>query len=114
MRHIFLAIPLLCACAACAQPPPVGPGSVLLSNPDFGPIEVEAVLTTSSDCTYRGPGFLARQVFVIPNDGTRFIEAPPGADVCWRRIVPGPDQSKEWSNWNLTYTYPGRSIDSNL
>lgn len=113
MRHLFLPILLLCLCAACA-PPQAGPGSVLLSNAAFGPTKVEAVLTTRPDCTWRGPGFLARQVFVIPNDGTRFIAAPAGADVCWRRIVMGPGRSEHWSNWNVTYPYPGRAIASNL
>jgi hypothetical protein len=113
VRPVILAIPLLGLCAACT-PPQAGPGSVLLSNTQFGPTEVEAVLTTRSDCAARGPGFISSQVFTIPNEGTRFIEAPPGADVCWRRVVAGPKHSEEWSNWNLTYTYPGRSIDSDL
>lgn len=113
MRYTLLVIPLLCLCAACV-PPRVGPGSVLLSNNEFGPTRVEAVLTTSAFCAARGPGFAARQVFVIPHDSTRFIEAPAGTDVCWRREVRGPNGSAQWSNWNLTYTDPGRSIDSTL
>jgi hypothetical protein len=92
----------------------VGPGSVLLSNTLFGPTEVEAVLTTSPVCASRGPGFVSREVFVIPNNGTRFVEAPAGTNVCWRRIIRDADRSERWSNWNLTYTYPGRSIASDL
>ncbi|MGH7053277.1 MAG: hypothetical protein ACREE4_17790 [Stellaceae bacterium] len=113
MRHTLFAIPLLCLCAACV-PPRVGPGSVLLSNNQFGPTEVEAVLTTNPICAERGPGVVARQRFVIPHDATRFVEAPSGTNVCWRRAVTGADHSEHWSNWNLTYTDPGRSIDSSL
>lgn len=114
MRPDFLAIPLLCVCAACALPPRVEPGSVLLTNTLFGPTRVEATPTWSPFCPYYGPGLVARQQFTIPNNGTRFIEAPVGADICWRRMVMGPGGTRRWSNWNLTYTYPGRSIDSNL
>ena len=113
MRPILFAIPLLCAACTLA-PPPVVPGRVLLSNPDIGPTEVEAVLTTNPDCTYRGPGFISRQLFVIPDNGTRFIEAPIGTDVCWRSIPVVRQGAVHWSNWKLTYTYPGRSIDSDL
>ncbi|HJU20316.1 MAG TPA: hypothetical protein VJ770_28005 [Stellaceae bacterium] len=113
MRPILLALPLLGA--ACAlPPPPVLPGSLLLSNADFGPTEVETVATTRPVCTDRGAGVLQPQYFVIPNNGTRFVEAPIGADLCWRWRVIGPDYSEHWSNWNITYTYPGRSIDSTL
>jgi hypothetical protein len=108
VRPTLLAIPLLCA--ACT----VVPGSVLLSNPDIGPTEVEAVLTTSPDCLYRGPGFVSRQFFVIPDNGTRFIEAPIGTDMCWRSIPVVHEGPVQWSNWRITYTYPGRSIDSDL
>lgn len=113
MRHALFAIPLLGLCAACA-PPRVGPGSVLLSNNEFGLTRVEAVLTTGTYCADRGPGFAARQIFAIPHDGTRFVEAPAGTNLCWRREVAGPNGSAQWSNWNLTYTDPGRSIDSTL
>jgi hypothetical protein len=113
VRPTLLAIPLLCA-ACTLRPPPVVPGSVLLSNPDIGPTEVEAVLTTSPYCTYRGPGFVSRQLFVIPDNGTRFVEAPIGTDVCWRTTPVTPEGIAHWSNWRITYTYPGRSIDSSM
>jgi hypothetical protein len=109
VRPILLTIPL--CCAACASPP-VAPGSVLLSNPGIGATEVETVATTSPDCTYRGPGALPPQTFVIPNDGTRFVEAPIGTDICWRYRIGAPEE--RWSGWNITYTSPGRSIDSSL
>jgi hypothetical protein len=95
-------------------PLPVLPGSVLLSNPDLGPSEVEVVLTTSPFCTWRGPGFVARQFFVLPDNGTRFIEAPAGTNVCWRRKIIGSTEFPYWMNWNIAYTYPGRSIAMNL
>lgn len=114
VRPMLLAIPLLGACAGCVLRPQVEPGSVLLTNTLFGPTRVEAVLTTSPFCAYPGPGVEARQEFVLANNATRFIEAPTGTNVCWRRRVAGPNHTAHWSNWNITYTYPGRSIDSNL
>ncbi|HZU91819.1 MAG TPA: hypothetical protein VE993_21385 [Stellaceae bacterium] len=113
MRPLLLAAPL--CCAACALPPPVAPGSVLLSNPDIGATEVETAATTSPDCTYRGPGTLPPRRFVIPDNGTRFVEAPIGTDICWRRLIGGAqEEAAHWSSWTITYTYPGRSIDSSL
>jgi hypothetical protein len=111
VRAILVALPFVCA--ACAAPP-VTPGSVLLSNPGLGLTAVEAVLPTSPVCAAYGPGVIARQRFTLPDGATRFIEAPSGADVCWRRRLAGPQGAAPWSNWNITYTFPGRSIDSNL
>jgi hypothetical protein len=51
----------------------------------------------------------------MPNNATKFIEAPPGADVCWRsdrnpgRPVPG-----RWSRWDRAYLLPGKLVDATL
>jgi hypothetical protein len=113
VRSALLAIPLLCAACA-ATPPPVLPSSLLLNNTDPGPTTVEVVLTASPYCTWRGPGFVSRQFFVMPQNSTRFIEAPAGTDVCWRHKVIEANGSAYWLNWDIAYTYPGRSLASNL
>ena len=60
------------------------PGWLLLSNPDFPLINVEAVITANPDCDARDAGYISTLEFTMPNNATKFIDVPPGADVCWR------------------------------
>jgi hypothetical protein len=112
VRPRILPIVLLCA-GSCAQAPE--PGRLLLSNPDFPLINVEAVITANPDCDAREDGYVSTLEFTMPNSATKFIDAPPGADVCWRsdrnpgRPVPG-----RWSRWNKAFLVPGRTIDATL
>ena len=113
VRPTLLAVVLACA-AACAPPPP-GPGTLLLSNPDFGPTHVEVVITANPDCGSHGSGYVSTLEFVLPNDATKFIDVPPGTEACWRRdrdpTQPVPGQ---WSGWDRAYVAPGATIDANL
>jgi hypothetical protein len=105
---------LLVAAAACA-PPPTGPGTLLLSNPNFGPTYVQAVITANADCGSHGPGYVSTLEFVLPNNATRFVNVPPGTEVCWRHSV-SSDQSVagQWSSWDRAYVAPGSTIGANL
>ena len=111
----FLAIVLLCVGSCAPQPPAPLPGRLQLSNPDFGLINVEAVITANPDCAARDDGYVSTLEFAMPNNATKFIEAPPGADVCWRsdrnpgRPVPG-----RWSRWDRAYLVPGKRVDATL
>jgi hypothetical protein len=100
--------------AACA-PPPRGYGTLLLSNPHFGPTHVEAVITGNADCGSRGPGYVSTFRFVLPNNATRIVDVPAGSEVCWRRDR-SPDQpvAGEWSDWDRAFVAPGTTIDANL
>jgi hypothetical protein len=105
---------LFCA-AACAPPSAPELGTLLLSNPDYGPTHVQAVITANPDCASRGPGYVSTFEFVLPTDGTKSLDVPPGAEICWRRDrdpeqpVPG-----QWSPWDRAYVTPGSTIDANL
>ena len=79
-KLLFLAIVLLCAGSCAPQPP--SPGRLQLSNPNFGQINVEAVITANPDCGARDSGYMSTLEFTMPNNATKFIDAPPGADVC--------------------------------
>ncbi len=113
MRPIFLLI-ALSSVAACAAPPPVEPGSLSLTNLNFGPTWVEAVVTANPDCGARDAGYVSSLAFVLPNDATRFIEAPPGADVCWRTDQNPVYLTGKWAGWSRAYLAPGRRIDAGL
>src|SRR5215469_4151434 len=99
---------------SCAPQPPM-PGRLHLSNPNFGLINVEAVITSNPDCAARDDGYVSTLEFAMPNNATKFIDAPPGADVCWRsdrnpgRPIPG-----RWSRWDRAYLLPGKLVDATL
>ncbi len=113
MRPRILPIVLLCAGSCAPQVPQ--PGWLLLSNPDFPLINVEAVITANPDCDARDAGYVSTLEFTMPNNATKFIDVPPGADVCWRsdrnpgRPVPG-----RWSMWDRAFLVPGKTISVNL
>lgn len=114
MRSILLPI-VLFSVAACAPQQPPQPGILQLSNPDFGPVHVEAVVTSSPDCASRGPGYRTTLEFVLPNDATKIIDVPPGTEVCWRRDRdPSQPVFGQWSDWDRAYVEPGTTIDANL
>jgi hypothetical protein len=113
LRSRILPIVLLCAGSCAPQEP--GPGRLLLSNPNFPLINVEAVVTANPDCDARDSGYVSISGFVMPNNSTRFIDAPPGADVCWRHDRnPGRPVPGRWSRWDRAYLFPGRTIDATL
>ncbi len=107
------AIVLFCVSACAPQPPQ--PGTLLLSNPNFGSTNVEAVITANPDCGARGPGYVSTLEFVLPTNATKFIDVPPGTEVCWRRDRdPSQPVAGQWSGWDRAYVEPGTTIDANL
>jgi hypothetical protein len=113
VRSRILPIVLLCAGSCVPQAP--GPGMLLLSNPDFPLINVEAVITANPDCDARDDGYISTLEFTMPNNSTRFIDVPPGADVCWRSDRnPGRPSPGRWSRWDRAFVVPGRTISANL
>jgi len=102
---------------------PFGPGAppagrLTLNNFSFPDAHVQAVITGHPDCAARDG--TATSDFVLPLNGTRVIEAAPGADVCWRReIEPGTapraaPSTQGWTEWNRAFVASGRSVDSRL
>jgi hypothetical protein len=113
VRSIILPLVLLCAGSCAPQPP--GPGRLLLSNPDFPLINVEAVITANPDCDARDDGYISTLEFTMPNNATKFIDVPPGANVCWRSDRnPGRPTPGRWSRWDRAFIVPGRTISANL
>jgi phage tail protein X len=109
-----LPVVVLLGAAACTSQP-VRPGTLLLSNPHFGPTNVEAVITANSDCASRGPGYVSTLEFVLPDNATKFIDVPPGNDICWRRDRdPSQPVAGQWSGWDRAFVAPGTTIDANL
>src|SRR5262245_18978083 len=98
------------ACGGC-EPPPAQSGSLWLTNLNFGPTNVEAVITANPDCNARNDGYVPTLEVLLPPNATKFIDAPPGADVCWRRPRdPNEPVAGQWSGWDRAYLFPGRTI----
>jgi hypothetical protein len=113
VRPRILPIVLLCAGSCAPQVPQ--PGWLLLSNPDFPLINVEAVITANPDCDARDAGYISTLEFTMPNNATKFIDVPPGADVCWRSDRnPGRPSPGRWSRWDRAFLVPGKTISVNL
>lgn len=101
---------------------PPGPGRLTLSNFNFDNAHVEVAITTAPDC-----GALAgtpTSDFVLPLNGTRIIQSPPGADICWRRAIEAetaPEAAPSaapsiagWTGWSRAFLSSGRSVDAQL
>jgi hypothetical protein len=115
VRNFFACAAALLLCAVSCAPQPVLPGTLLLSNPSFGLINVEAVITANPDCAARDDGYVSTMEFTMPNNSTKFIEAPPGADVCWRSDRnPGRPSPNRWSRWDRAFLVPGKPVNATL
>jgi hypothetical protein len=113
-KLLTLLAAVLLGAVSCAQQQSL-PGRLQLSNPNFGLINVEAVITANSDCAARDDGYVSTLEFTMPNNSTKFIEAPPGADVCWRSDRnPGRPAPGRWSRWDRAYLAPGKLVDATL
>jgi len=114
-RKLLAVLAVLSLSAGSCAPQSPLPGRLQLSNPNFGLINVEAVITANPDCAARNDGYVSTLEFTMPNNATKFIEAPPGADVCWRSDRnPGRPAANRWSRWDRAFLVPGKLIDATL
>jgi hypothetical protein len=105
-----------------APPGPPPAGRLTLSNFSYDLADVQAILTRRPYCAIDAGG--VPMDFKLPLNSTWIIPTPPGSDVCWRRLLPGPPppgvaQATRpampiWQQWNRAYTATGRFIDAQL
>jgi hypothetical protein len=113
MRHLAGLVALACL-AACSSGSDKS-AALTLNDPFWAHVNVQAVLTTSTDCDNRGAGYVATKEFVMTKDTTHKIIAPNAEIVCWRHDrdpnnpVPG-----DWSDWSKATLFPGQSVDTDL
>jgi hypothetical protein len=97
---------------------PTPPGRLTLSNFSYDHAQVQALITPFPDCVVREGA--ATSAFVLLLNGTRVIEAAPGADVCWRRALePGTragaaPSTPGWTEWNRVFLSSAGLVDSRL
>jgi len=127
VRAAAMSAVLFCVASCAPGPAPVSltdpfrlppkPPRLAISNFSFDRARVIAVVTTYPDCNARGPGAVATD-FALPLNGTRVIDVPWGADVCWHRdlIVDPSVSDAELIRllWNRAYLARGGTVDTRL
>jgi len=89
--------------------------TLILNNPTWDRVNVEAVITNSADCDNRGKGYVATKKFVMTKGHPVHIEAPNGESICWHKdrnpnnAIPG-----DWSGWSRVPLAPGQTAETNL
>jgi hypothetical protein len=108
----LIAVLLLSACSSSGSRQTA---TLILDNPTWERVNVQAVITTSADCDNRGEGYVETKEFVMTKGHTETIEAPHGEAICWRHDrnpkdpVPGA-----WSGWSRVPLVPGQTAETDL
>jgi hypothetical protein len=109
----LIAVLLLSACSSSGRSSQTA--TLILDNPTWDRVNVQAVITTSADCDNRGNGYVETKEFVMTKGHTESIETPHGEAVCWRHDrnpkdpVPGV-----WSGWSRVQLVPGQTAETEL
>jgi hypothetical protein len=109
---VLASVLLLAACSSLSRP---ADGSRLtLNNPYWERVNVQLVITKSSDCENRGEHLNSRELVMIKNK-LEMVQVPSGATVCWRRDRnPNNPVAGAWSGWTKATLFPGRDAEANL
>jgi hypothetical protein len=113
MRYVAW-LPVLLPLAACGS---VGAGqtaTLILNNPTWDRVNVEAVITTSPNCDNRD-AYVSTQEFVMIKNRTQRIEAPKAENICWRHDRnPNNPVAGAWSGWSRATMFPGQTYETDL
>ncbi len=105
---------LLLALTACASDS-AGTSKLTLRNTVWERVNVQIVITRSSDCDNRGPEFVGSQNFVLHSNQTKTLVAPDEPSICWRRDrYPTNPRPGEWSGWSRAILFPGNDSTTDL
>jgi len=113
MRHVaWLAV--LLSLAACGSGGTSQSATLILNNPTWDRVNVEAVITKSTNCDNR-EGYISTQQFVMTKNRPQRIEAPNGESICWRHDRnPNNPVSGAWSGWSRVTLFPGQTTETDL
>lgn len=113
MRYLTLIAALL-VCSSCSSGSSHS-ATLVLDDPTWERVNVEAVITRSSDCDERQNGYVATKDFVMTKGHSHQVVAPNAETICWRHDrdpnnpVPG-----NWSEWSRATLFPGQTTETDL
>jgi hypothetical protein len=89
--------------------------TLILDNPTWDRVNVEAVITNSADCDNRGKEYVETKEFVMTKGQTMKIQAPKGESICWRHDRnPNNPAPGAWSGWSRAPLAPGQTAETDL
>ena len=114
MRLYFGLIATALLATGCSSFGSGGP-HLTLNNPVWDRVDVEIVLTRSSDCNNRGSEFISSREVVLRKDRSEIVDVPAEATVCWRHNRnPNNPKPGDWTGWTRATMYPGQSADVDI
>jgi hypothetical protein len=88
--------------------------TLILNDPTWDRVNVEAVVTKSPDCDKRD-AYVSTQDFVMTKNKTQRIEAPQAENICWRHDRnPNNPIAGDWSGWSRATMFPGQTFETDL
>jgi hypothetical protein len=113
MRY-FAWVALSLLVAACGSGGSGQSAILILNNPTWDRVNVEAVITTSPNCENK-EAYVSTQDFVMAKNQTQRIEAPHAENICWRHDRnPNNPVAGAWSGWSRATMFPGQSYETEL
>jgi hypothetical protein len=101
----------VCSCSSGSD----SSATLILDNPNWDRVNVEAVITKSSDCSDKSNGYVATKDFVMTKGQTHRVVAPNAETICWRHdrdpTNPAPG---DWSEWSRAVLFPGQTSETDL
>jgi hypothetical protein len=107
-------LPALLMFAACSSSSSQS-ATLILNNPTWDRVNVEAVITNSADCDNRARGYVATKTFLMTKGHPVKVEAPHGESICWRKDRnPNNPLPGDWSGWSRIPLAPGQTAETDL
>ena len=89
--------------------------TLILDDPTWDRVNVQAVITKSSDCDDRQNGYVATKDFVMTKGRTHDVVAPNTETICWRHDRdPNNPVAGDWSEWSRATLFPGQTTETDL
>jgi hypothetical protein len=113
MRYLALLSALLCL-SACSSGSSQS-ATLTLNDPTWDRVNVQAVITKSSDCDDRQNGYVATDEFVMTKGHSHNVVAPNAETICWRHDRdPNNPVAGDWSGWSRATLFPGQTTETDL
>ena len=114
MRDRAWLLLLLLSLAACSTGS-ADTAKLTLRNTVWDHVNVQVVISKSSNCEPGNPDMISTQSFVMHIDQLKTVTAPNDANICWRHDrYPNNPHPGEWSGWSKAIPFPGNDTTTDL